>query len=469
MNCKQLLLFGATGDLAGRYVLPALASLHAADQLPSGFTLTGVARQDWSEDQFRRHSRERLERHAPSVPAAARDALIESLRYLRADSKSAEDVARCVRVITAREAGPLVAYLALPAQLFAGTIAALRDAGLPAGSRIAIEKPFGIDLDGARSLNRLLAEVARDVGEHAAYRIDFVLGLATVQNLLPLRMLNPPLAALWDASHIERVEILWEETLAMEGRGSFYDATGGLRDVMQNHMMMALCELAMEPPSDMNERELGDRRVELLRAMRAPSAGDMATQTCRARYTAGRVPTAGGELRAIPSYVDEPGVDGARETETFAQIALDIDNARWRGTRFVLRAGKALERTRKEAVIHFRAPGQVSLHGGSAEVGASTLRIGLDGPEDIALRLHGRAPDAPGQTLPVILTAPPLPSALPAYARVLLDLLSGGSMLSVRGDLAEESWRIVMPVLDAWSEGRVPLRQYPAGSRGPEC
>jgi glucose-6-phosphate 1-dehydrogenase len=468
MNCKQLLLFGATGDLAGRYLLPALASLHAADQLPAGFTLTGAARQDWSDEQFRRHSRERLDRHAASVPAASRDALISSLRYLRADSSSAQDVAHCVRASTAADRGPLVAYLALPAQLFAGTIAALRDAGLPAASRIAIEKPFGVDLDSARALNRLLAGVARDVGEHAGYRIDFVLGLDTVQNLLPLRMLNPPLAALWNASHIEQVEILWEETLAMEGRGSFYDATGAVRDVMQNHMMMALCELTMEAPSDMNERELRDRKVELLRAVRPPPASEMATRTCRARYTAGRISAAEREARAIPAYVDEPGVDGTRGTETFARFALDIDNGRWRGTRFVLRAGKALERTRKEAVIHFRAPaGQVPLQRGSVDVGASTLRIGLDGPKDIALQLHGLAPDAAGQTIPVHLTAPPLPSALPAYARVLLDLMSGGSMLSVRGDLAEESWRIVMPILDAWAEGRVPLLDYPAGSRGP--
>jgi glucose-6-phosphate 1-dehydrogenase len=320
-------------------------------------------------------------------------------------------------------------------------VRAIGAAGLAPGSRVALEKPFGEDLESAGALNRLLAQTFGDAGEEIVFRVDHLLGMATAQNLLAMRLANPVLEAVWNGAHVDRVEILWEETLALEGRAGYYDGAGALKDVVQNHMLQALCLVAMEPPAGLGERELRDRRVDVLRSVRSPQPG----RTRRARYGPGRV----GD-RAVPAYVDEDGVDPQRCTETFAHIELELDAERWAGTRFVLRAGKALSRRRKMAIVRFGAGNELS--------------IGLDGPEDIALHLSGGTPSSPA---PLTLEAPPPASDLPAYGRVLRDVLSGGSTLSIRGDEAEEAWRVVTPVLEAWASGAVPLEEYPAGSAGP--
>jgi glucose-6-phosphate 1-dehydrogenase len=213
---------------------------------------------------------------------------------------------------------------------------------------------------------------------------------------------------------------------------------------MQNHMLQVLSLLTMEPPAGPGERELRDAKVAALRAARVPTPDAAATSTRRARYGAGQI---GG--RALPAYVDEEGVDPERGTETFAEVALELDTPRWRGTRFVLRAGKALRAQRKEAVVYFRSSGGPPGY----------LRIGIDGPCDVALQLSG--------AVPMTLTAPPPPSDISPYGHILLNLLSGGSTLSVRGDEAEKAWQVVDPVLAAWHESRVPLEEYPAGSKGP--
>jgi glucose-6-phosphate 1-dehydrogenase len=432
----NLVLFGASGDLARRYLLPALATLRATGRLGEEFAVVGSARAPWDDEAFRRHANQRLAEHAAGIPPEQRDALTRTLRYRPADVTDVEDVAAVLRMAGD---GPVAAYLALPPGLFAPTITALGAAGLPPGSRIALEKPFGESLQDAVALNRV---VAREAGEQAVFRVDHALGMATVQNLLALRRHDPVLAAVWDAEHIERIEVRWEEDLALEGRAGYYDGAGALKDVMQNHMLQVLCVIAMEPPAGPGERELHDAKVAVLRTARPP---DPDGRTRRARYGPGRI----GD-RAVPAYVGEDGVDPARGTETFAEVMLELDTPRWDGTRFVLRAGKALRTRRKEAIIRFRTTGSAC---------ESELRFGIDGPLDVALRLTG--------TAPMTLTAPPPASDVPPYGCVLLDVLDGGSTLSVRGDEAEEAWRVVEPVLAAWREDRVPLEEYPAGSDGP--
>jgi glucose-6-phosphate 1-dehydrogenase len=270
--------------------------------------------------------------------------------------------------------------------------------------------------------------------------------METVQNLLALRWHDPILAAVWDAEHVEQVQVRWEEDLALEGRAGYYDQAGALKDVMQNHMLQVLCVLAMEPPAGPGERELRNAKVATLRATRAPDPDAAASRTRRARYSAGQL----GD-RTVPAYVDEEGVDRNRATETFAEVVLEIDNPRWRGTRFVLRAGKALRVRRKEVVVRFRAT--------KPDHSPGYLRVGIDGPRNVMLQLSGLAP--------MTLAGPPPASTVPPYGHVLLNLLDGGSTLSVRGDEAEQAWRVVEPVLDAWRELRVPLEEYPAGSNGP--
>jgi glucose-6-phosphate 1-dehydrogenase len=438
----NLLLFGASGDLAGRLLLPALATLRATGRLADQLAIVGTARAPWDDEAFRAHAADRLAEHAADVPSEHRDALTRSLRYRQADATDADDLTALLRLAGD---GPVVAYLALPPGLFGATVTALGAAGLPPGSRIALEKPFGESLDDAITLNRVLADVVGDAGEQAVFRVDHALGMATAANLLALRRHDSVLAAVWDARHIEQVEVLWEEDLALEGRAGYYDGVGALKDVMQNHMLQVLCVVAMEPPAGPGEQALRDAKVAALRAARLASP-DAAGCTRRARYSAGRI----GD-RAVPAYVDEEGVDPGRCTETFAEVVLELDTPRWDGTRFVLRAGKALAARRKAAIIRFRALDADDVPG--------SLRIGIDGPWDVGLQLTGLAP--------MTLTGTPPVLDLPPYGEVLLELLEGGSTLSVRGDGAEEAWRVVEPVLAAWREHRVPLEQYPAGSNGP--
>ena len=376
----RLALFGAGGDLAGRLLLPALATLHADGRLPADFQIVGADTRDWDDAAFRRHVAARLERHAPGVS----DVIAASARYRRADAADPDAVAEVMR---AAGGEPLVAYLALPQRAFAGAVASLGAAGLPPGSRLAIEKPFGEDLDGAIALNSLLGELIPR--EDAVFRVDHALGMPAVKELGELHA---------DADSIEEVEILWEETLALEGRAGFYDAAGALKDVLQNHMLQLLAVVAAGTATS---------RLEALRAVRPPSSGDMPTRTRRARYH---------------GYAEEDGVDPARGTETFAEVLLDVDTPRWRGARFRLRAGKALAENFKGIVLHRRA-GHTQRFACEDEVGA--------------------------------------------YRSVLLDVLGGGSALAVHADEAEEAWRIVMPVLDAWAAGEVPLEDYAAGSAGP--
>jgi glucose-6-phosphate 1-dehydrogenase len=356
---ERLALFGASGDLAGRYLLPALAELRQAGELPDGFQVVGFAREEWDDEAFRRHAAARLDAHAAHLPREAREWVVRSLSY-------GSDT-------------PRAAYLALPQALFPPVIESLAGA-----SRIAVEKPFGSDLDSAVALNRLLAGTD-------AYRVDHALGMATLQRL-------PTLAGLWSNADIELVEVLWEETLALEGRAAFYDQAGALKDVVQNHLLQVLCAF------------VGGDRLEALRAVRP-------LHSRRARYA---------------GYTEEDGVDPQRGTETSAEIEVAVDTERWTGTRFVLRAGKALAHQYRGIVVRF---------GDGTE-----LRIGIDGPEDVR---HGTT----------ILAGPP--GGRSAYAAVLLDFLSGGSKLSVSAGEVEEQWRIVTPVLEAWERGDVPLEEYP--------
>jgi glucose-6-phosphate 1-dehydrogenase len=441
---ERLALLGATGDLTGRFLLPALASLRAAGRLPEQFDVLCAAREDLDDEAYRRLARERLDEQA-DVPSAAREAVLRSLRYARVDVTDSHSVASVIE--PAR--GALAVYLALPPALFAATVTALATAGLPAGSRVVLEKPFGENLASATELNRLLIDAFGPASDEIVFRVDHVLGMPSVQNLIAIRLNGSVLDAVWNSAHVEQVEILWEETLALEGRAGYYDEAGALKDVMQNHMLQLLSLIAMEPPSS-SDHGLHERKLEALRSIRPVTPTDVAKRTRRARYTAGRL----ADGTAVPDYVREDGVAAERETETFAEVGLELDSARWAGTPFVLRAGKALNSRRKMALLRFRS------RRGSAE----ELWIGVDGPTELSLRLTG---GAPGEPAPLTLSAGPPESELPPYGRVLLDVLEPQSKLSVSGAEAEEAWRVVTPVLDAWAEGVVQLETYAAGSAGP--
>lgn len=447
---ERLIILGATGDLTGRYLLPGLAALRAAGHLGDAFELVAVGRQSWSDEVFRQWAANQLDRYAGALDAGARRAVVTASRYHRAD---VTDAASLAPAVTGRV--PFAAYLALPPSIFPATVSALYRAG-PAPRIVVLEKPFGEDLAGAIQLNRLLSEL---YPERAIFRVDHFLAMTTVQNLLGTRLSNRILEAIWNSAHICRVDIIWDESLALEGRASYYDGVGALKDMLQNHLLQLLCLVAMEPPVRLDERDLRDRKVDVLRSIRPLSSRDVAERTCRARYTRGQI-----GAREVPAYTDEDGVDPEHRTETFAELELEIDNWRWAGTRFRLRTGKALRRDRKEVAVHFRpVPHLPFEHRG--QVSPNVLRFGLE-PETMGLELTGTGPSL-DTLVPLTLVTALEPSTLPPYAQLLVNVLTGNTALSVRADEAEESWRVVTPVLDAWSKEKVPLLEYPAGSGGP--
>ena len=450
---RRVLILGATGGLTLRYLLPALVRLREAGKLPEGLGIACLGRDDRDTEGYRVLAKERLACHAADLPEEARSDFVKALTYHRADITDPERL----RAVLGEDEEPVVAYLALPPSVFAPTIEALKGAGLPKGSRIVVEKPFGEDLESARQLNRLLHEA---FPEEAVYRIDHFLGLQTVQNVLGLRFANRVFEPVWNRDHVECVEIVWDETLALEGRTGYYDGAGALKDMVQNHLLQLLCLVGMEPPATLGERDLRDRKVELLRAVRRLSPEEVERLSVRARYAAGRV----GD-REIPAYAEEEGVDPERETETFARVTLFVDSPRWSGVPFVLRTGKGLGRKRAEISVHFE-PAPHFAFGQKTEPRPNVLRLGLD-PDRIALGVEINGPGDPFELEHIELGAVLAPQEVPAYGRLLLGVLEGDPTLSIRDDEAEESWRIVEPILEAWNEGVVPLLEYPAGSDGP--
>jgi glucose-6-phosphate 1-dehydrogenase len=448
---NRLVVFGATGDLNARYLLPGLAALRAAGHLADGFQLTCADRKGWSEEGFRGWVARQLDRHGRAAPADAGKWIAEAVRYRQADATDAADLASLIA-----GDGPVALYLALPPVVFPGTVTALRGSGLPAGSRIVLEKPFGEDLASAQELNRLLSEV---VPERAVFRVDHFLAMTTVQNLLGSRLANRVLEPIWNSAHIAEIEIVWDESLALEGRAGYYDGVGALKDMVQNHLLQVLCLVAMEPPLSLGERDLRDRKIDVLRSVRPLSEEDVLRHTRRARYLAGRI----GD-REIPAYADEDGVDPRRRTETFAEVELHLESWRWSGTTFRLRSGKALKDDRKEVAVRFRPIPHLPF-GHTGEALPNVLRFGLD-PENMTLRLTGIGSGARTLT-PLTMTAQMEAPDLPPYGRLLLDVLHGNAALSIRGDEAEQAWRVLAPVMSAWAGDRVPLEGYPAGSHGP--
>ena len=446
---ERLVIFGAAGDLTSRYLLPALARLHEDGHLPDGFRLDAISRDDLSTDAFRDGLKAPLERHAGGTSADARRAVLEAVTYHRADATDPDSIGP----ILGTDGEPVIVYLALPPGIFHPVVEAILACGIGDESRLVVEKPHGEDLDSTRSLNALLH---KRFPEESIFRIDHFLGHQTVQNLLGLRFGNRLFEPVWNAHHVASIEIRFDETLALEGRAGYYDRTGALKDMLQNHLLQLLCFVAMEPPLGYNPRDLRDKKVELLRAVRTLSRREVEAHTIRARYTAGRI----GDLE-VPSYVEETDVDPEQDTETFAQVTLFVDNWRWAGTPFILRSGKALASDRQEVVIRFRET-PFSMFRDSGRPRQNSLRLTID-PDRMSLGINLNGAGDPIELEAASLDLDLAPQRLPAYARLLLDLFDGDATLSVRADEAEEAWRIVAPILEAWQDDVVPMRTYEAG------
>ena len=452
------MILGAGGDLTSRYLVPALVELEAAGALPADLVVTGLDRTQWDDGSFRDHVGARLRTSARPLEPGAIEAVLPRLRYGQADVTDAA----ALRTALPEPARPLVAYLALPAPVVPGAVRALGGLPLPPGSSLVVEKPFGDGLDSARSLNALVHDV---LPEEQVFRVDHFLGKQTVQNILGLRFANRIFEPLWNAHHVERVDVVWDETLGLEGRAGYYATAGALRDMVQNHLLQLLCLLAMEPPRTLDERALRDRKVDVLRAVRSPTPEEVARGTVRARYGAG---TVGGAH--LPAYRDEQGIDPERGTETFAAVTLWIDNWRGAGVPFTLRSGKALAADRREISVWFRSvpylPFDRTQFEGPVDPDVNVLRLAV-GPDRVALDINLNGAGDPFLLERAELAADLAPQELSAYARLLVDVFEGDPVLSIRADEAEEAWRIVEPILDGWRAGSTPLLEYPAGSSGP--
>ncbi len=446
---QTLIILGASGDLASRLLLPALGQLLSRDD-GRRVTLIGAGSQEWTPAHW--HHVVRTSFRTVKAQGPAVEALLSSTRYFTADVTRRDELKR----LLAEAEGTPALYFALPPAVTKEVCGALVGVELPAGTRLALEKPFGTDRRSAAALNRRLARL---VPEDQVHRIDHFLGNSTVQNLFGLRFANRIFEPLWSGQHIARVDIVFDETLGLEGRARYYDHAGALVDMIQSHLLQVLAVTAMEPPSTMSAADLRDAKGIVLRATRVWDDA-AAANSRRGRYTRGGL---GG--RVLPSYVDEEGVDPERNTETLAQVTFAIDTWRWAGVPFTLRSGKAIGAPRHEIVVTFRdAPRVPAGLRGAAE--PTRLRIRL-GPDEMLLELNTNGPGDPRYLSRSVLAAEFGPGSLLAYGEVLADLFDGDPSLSVRGDTAEECWRILAPVLTAWRNEEVPLEDYPAGSEGP--
>ncbi len=415
-----------------------------------------AARTPKSRDDWQGLVRRSLE--AAGVSAHTVRELASTAEFIPTD---AADPAELTALLDACPTSPVL-YIALPPSMGHTVAAALAQIALPPELLVAIEKPFGDDLADAEALNRELAEALAPSGgaEGRLWRIDHFLGNATVHGMLGLRFGNALLESAWNRDTIEKVEIVYDEELGLEGRAAFYDRTGALRDMLQSHLLMVLALTAMERPDAVTSASVHARVAEVLGAVRVWR--DDPSTARRARYTQGRV----GD-RFFPSYADEPDVDGARGTETLAQLLLQVDVPRWEGVPFVLRSGKAIGSPRAEVALHFRAASPPTGIAAPAEgPGGTVLRLSLkNGDVDLDLLVHGSATPDALERMP--LEARPGEPELGAYAQVLAGILQRDTLLSVPGDVAEQCWRIVTPILSAWAAGETPLEEYPAGSAGP--
>ena len=470
-----LVIFGATGDLTRRKLLPALFRLAQQRGVPGEFAVLGIARHSLSDDEFRTAMKEAVAKFGAdeSLDDSSWQSFASRLFYISGDFTNAElyqTVRNKLQEIDRdyQTQGNRVFYLATLPEHFALIAKHLGDVKLarprkPSWARVVVEKPFGRDLKSARALNKELLSV---FDEKQIYRIDHYLGKETVQNLLVFRFANSIFEPLWNRQYIEQVQITNAESIGVEGRGAFYEKAGTLRDMIQNHVFQVASLVAMEPPVSLTGEAVRDEKVKALRSVRAFAVDDVAHSAVRGQYGPGIV-----DGDPVPGYRQEEGVDPNSSTETFVAIKLLLDNWRWAGVPFYLRSGKRLTKRVTEIAIQFKKVPHRLFMESDEPVNPNVLVIRVQPNEGITLRFGAKLP---GQTLHVRdvnmdfrygssfgVKSPD------AYERLLLDCMLGDATLFARRDMVERGWEIVQPILDAWEQPDPTLPNYEAGSEGP--
>ncbi len=462
----DLVVFGATGDLAYRKLLPALYWRERDQQMPSGSRIVAAARTELSTDDYlsrveaacREHVADAFE---PDVFAR----LAQRLTYLRLDAAQPDHWGGLAHALAGGEERPRLFYLATAPDLFGPICARAGAAGVVTPqARVVLEKPIGHDLASAIRIND---EVGAVFAESQIYRIDHYLGKESVQNLMALRFANSLFEPVWNRAHIDHVQITVAETVGLEERAAYYDRSGALRDMVQNHMLQLLCLVAMEPPTSVAADSVRDEKLKVLRSLRPLDDRDVPHKTVRGQYRAGAV-----GAKTVRGYLDELDAPVASRTETFVALKAEVDNWRWAGTPFYLRTGKRLPTRVSEIVIQFRAVPHAVFPPSAGGIEPNRLVIRLQPDDGIQLALMAKDPGPGGLRLrPANLDirfADAFKVRYPdAYERLLMDVVRGNATLFMRRDEVEAAWRWVEPILEAWQGADDPPKPYIAGSWGP--
>jgi glucose-6-phosphate 1-dehydrogenase len=463
----DLIVFGGTGDLAMRKILPGLYHRHCDGQLPPESRIIGAARSALDRDAFVARVRDALTQFvaAADLDAARVDSYLRRIDYVAVDVTADAGWSALAGRLAETAERVRVFYLATAPNLFGPICQRLAGSGvLTPKARVVLEKPLGHDLASAHAINDAVGAVFE---EHQIFRIDHYLGKETVQNLMALRFANSLFESLWNRTAIDHVQITVAETIGVEGRAAYYDGAGALRDMVQNHLLQLLCLVAMEPPAAFNADAVRDEKLKVLRALTQISNGSLASCAARGQYQAGAI---GGQ--PVPGYLEEMGGANASNTETFVALKAEVANWRWAGVPFYMRTGKRMAARLSEIVVQFKTIPHSIFGEGAGEISPNRLIIRLQPDEGVKLMLMSKDPGPGGMRLkqvPLNLSFAetfqvPFPDA---YERLLLDVIRGNPTLFMRKDEVEAAWTWIEPILDAWTRSPTTPKAYTAGSWGP--
>jgi len=473
-----MVIFGATGDLTHRKLLPALYNLALEHPLPAGFSVVAFARRPYTDETFRQQALESINQYSRQKPVNPQvwESFAAGLHYLQSDFHEPEGYEKLNDLLNRLDqergtSGNRLFYLSTPPSQYTEIIQRLGAANLNRNrkgwTRIIIEKPFGHDLATARELNRQVGKVFR---EEQIYRIDHYLGKETVQNILVFRLANGIFEPVWNRRYVDHVQITVAENLGLEGRGGYYEESGAIRDMIQNHMLQLLTLVAMEPPIAFDANSVRDEKVKVLHALQPLTGRDVLTNTVRAQYGTGWV-----SGHQVPGYLQEKGVAPTSSTETYVALKTFVDNWRWAGVPFYLRTGKHLPKRVTEIAIQFKQPPLILFKNseaqGQVEPNVLTLRIQPD--EGISLKFGAKVPGTDMQIRSVNMDffygSSFVREQPEAYERLLLDAMHGDSTLFTRRDEVEAAWTFVQGILDEWKTApRETITTYESGSWGPQ-